>query len=73
MRRTGTCRWLPECLRVRFIKERNEVFLRKWSQELKHTEQIYEQISRSAKHENHEKLAELKERISLLKEVIGHA
>lgn len=48
------------------------MFLRKWSQELKHTEQIYEQISRSAKHESHEKLAELKERISLLKEVIGH-
>ncbi|MBG9464816.1 SAM-dependent methyltransferase [Bacillus amyloliquefaciens] len=55
------------------LKERNEVFLRKWSQELKHTEQIYEQISRSAKHESHEKLAELKERISLLKEVIAHA
>ncbi|MBY8912937.1 tRNA (adenine(22)-N(1))-methyltransferase TrmK [Bacillus sp. YC2] len=56
------------------LKEKNEVFIKKWSQELTHTEHIYEQISIAAKDgQNHEKLTELKERIALLKEVIGHA
>ncbi|MCY8454697.1 tRNA (adenine(22)-N(1))-methyltransferase TrmK, partial [Bacillus spizizenii] len=54
-------------------KEKNAVFLKKWTQELQHTQNIYEQISRAASTEqNKQKLKELADRIELLKEVIDH-
>lgn len=54
-------------------KEKNAVFMKKWTQELEHTENIYEQISRAAQSgHNKQKLAELTKRIELLKEVIEH-
>ncbi|QPZ43425.1 tRNA (adenine-N(1))-methyltransferase [Bacillus halotolerans] len=54
-------------------KEKNAVFLKKWTQELQHTQNIYEQISRAATSEdNKQKLKELTDRMKLLKEVIDH-
>ncbi|MCY7783140.1 tRNA (adenine(22)-N(1))-methyltransferase TrmK [Bacillus sp. FSL H8-0515] len=54
-------------------KEKNAVFLKKWTQELRHTQSIYEQISRAASTEqNQQKLKELADRMELLKEVIDH-
>ncbi|MCY8721371.1 tRNA (adenine(22)-N(1))-methyltransferase TrmK [Bacillus sp. S10C12M] len=54
-------------------KEKNAVFLKKWTQELLHTQSIYEQISRAASTEqNQQKLKELADRMELLKEVIDH-
>ncbi len=54
-------------------KEKNAVFLKKWTQELEHTQSIYEQISRAATTEqNKQKLKELADRMELLKEVIDH-
>nr|WP_252400946.1 tRNA (adenine(22)-N(1))-methyltransferase TrmK [Bacillus subtilis] len=52
-------------------KEKNAVFLKKWTQELQHTESIYKQISRaSGTEQNKQKLKELSDRMELLKEVI---
>ncbi|RPK05338.1 hypothetical protein BSBH6_02040 [Bacillus subtilis] len=54
-------------------KEKNNVFLKKWTQELKHTQNIHEQISQAASTEqNKQKLKELADRMELLKEVIDH-
>ncbi|OLQ54772.1 SAM-dependent methyltransferase [Bacillus licheniformis] len=54
-------------------KEKNKVFLKKWTQELKHTQNIHEQISQAASTEqNKQKLKELADRMELLKEVIDH-
>lgn len=54
-------------------KEKNAVFLKKWTQELQHTQNIYEQISRAATSEdNKQKLKELTDRMKLLKEVVDH-
>ncbi|MCY8534514.1 tRNA (adenine(22)-N(1))-methyltransferase TrmK [Bacillus vallismortis] len=54
-------------------KEKNAVFLKKWTQELQHTQGIYEQISRAtATEQNKQKLKELADRMELLKEVINH-
>ncbi|MFP7230799.1 tRNA (adenine(22)-N(1))-methyltransferase TrmK [Bacillus subtilis] len=54
-------------------KEKNAVFLKKWTQELRHTQSIYEQISRAVSTEqNQQKLKELADRMELLKEVIDH-
>lgn len=54
-------------------KEKNAVFLKKWTQELRHTQTIYKQISRAASTEqNQQKLKELADRMELLKEVIDH-
>ncbi|WP_276736137.1 tRNA (adenine(22)-N(1))-methyltransferase TrmK [Bacillus sp. (in: firmicutes)] len=54
-------------------KEKNKVFLKKWTQELEHTQNIHEQISQAASTEqNKQKLKELADRMELLKEVIDH-
>ncbi|KJJ41319.1 SAM-dependent methyltransferase [Bacillus subtilis] len=54
-------------------KEKNKVFFKKWTQELKHTQNIHEQISQAASTEqNKQKLKELADRMELLKEVIDH-
>ncbi|OBA07300.1 SAM-dependent methyltransferase [Bacillus subtilis] len=54
-------------------KEKNKVFLKKWTQELNHTQKIHEQISQAASTEqNKQKLKELADRMELLKEVIDH-
>jgi len=52
-------------------KQQNAVFIEKWSQELKHTENIYQQIEAAPPSaENRQKLLELSERIEILKEVL---
>ncbi|WP_309244877.1 tRNA (adenine(22)-N(1))-methyltransferase TrmK [Bacillus sp. WMMC1349] len=52
-------------------KEKNAVFIKKWSRELEHMQHIYQQITAGAsKTENHQKLIELSERIEMLKEVL---
>ncbi|KJD52746.1 SAM-dependent methyltransferase, partial [Bacillus amyloliquefaciens] len=52
-------------------KQKNAVFIKKWSQELKHTENIYQQIEAALPSaENQQKLLELSKRIEVLKEVL---
>ncbi|MCZ0067443.1 tRNA (adenine(22)-N(1))-methyltransferase TrmK [Bacillus sonorensis] len=52
-------------------KEKTDVFVKKWSQELEHLKKIYQQIKVAAPSiENQQKLNELSERIEILKEVL---
>ncbi|MBR0613338.1 MULTISPECIES: tRNA (adenine(22)-N(1))-methyltransferase [Bacillus] len=52
-------------------KEQNDVFQRKWMQELQHMEKIESQIQQAARtEENKERLEELNEKIKMLKEVL---
>ncbi|CAG9619338.1 tRNA (adenine(22)-N(1))-methyltransferase [Sutcliffiella rhizosphaerae] len=52
-------------------KERNEIFLKKWSHELAHWKRIVEQLETAAKSEaNEKKMKELNENIRLVEEVL---
>ncbi|MFJ5671101.1 tRNA (adenine(22)-N(1))-methyltransferase [Bacillus safensis] len=52
-------------------KEQNDVFRRKWMQELQHMEKIESQIQQAARtEENKERLEELNAKIKMLKEVL---
>ncbi|EQB48130.1 hypothetical protein CGLO_12663 [Colletotrichum gloeosporioides Cg-14] len=52
-------------------KEQNDVFQRKWMQELQHMEKIESQIQQAARtEENKERLEELNAKIKMLKEVL---
>ena len=52
-------------------KEQNDVFRRKWMQELQHMEKIESQIQQAARaEENKERLEELHVKIKILKEVL---
>jgi tRNA (adenine22-N1)-methyltransferase len=53
-------------------KEKNDVFLKKWTMELNHLENIYDSVKKAADSEsNKEKKQELWKQISLIKEVLA--